>query len=90
MEARAKSHTLKKNNHAGHVFRVDFFNTWKNRHVDVLKNLNIKNFTNEGGQSLNKITITFFCRNSCGPDNSDRVDEKRTELPETEFEAQRD
>jgi len=55
---------FEKNNHAGHVFRVDFFNTWKNRHVDVLKNVNIKNFTNEGGQSLNKITTTFFCRNS--------------------------
>jgi hypothetical protein len=25
LEGRAKSHTLKKNNHAGHVFRVVFF-----------------------------------------------------------------
>jgi hypothetical protein len=29
LEARAKSHTLKKNNHAGHVFRVDFLTLGK-------------------------------------------------------------
>ena len=51
---------FEKNNHAGHVFRVVFFHTWKNRHVDVLKNWHISNFTNEEGQSLNKITTTFF------------------------------
>jgi hypothetical protein len=51
---------FEKNNNAGHVFRVVFFHTWKNRHVDVLKNWHISNFTNEEGQSLNKITTTFF------------------------------
>ncbi len=56
----APNHTLWKKQSGRTCVSSCFFHTWKNRHVDVLKNWHISNFTNKEGQSLNKITTTFF------------------------------